>query len=82
MAKLTLSVDKDVVTEAKRYAKANNTSVSALFTNFVLSLNAPRRRMKIGPLTRKLTGIMKLPPGKDFREVLTDALMEKYEITK
>lgn len=83
MTKLTLSIDENVVEKAKQIAEANNTSVSAMFTNFVQSMAASKPgRPKIGPITRRLTGIAKLPPGKDYREVLTDALMEKYGVGK
>lgn len=79
MTKLTLSVDEAVVEKAKQVAEANGTSVSAMFSRFVQSLSAPRGQpATIGPLTRKLSGIVKLPPDKDDRELLTDALADKY----
>ena len=37
MTKLTLSVEEDVAEQAKRLAKANKTSVSAMFSRFVRS---------------------------------------------
>ena len=55
-------------------------SVSAMFSQFVQSMANRPKDFKIGPLTRKLTGIAKLPPGKDYKEALTDALCEKYGI--
>lgn len=79
MTKLTLSVDETVVEVAKRIAEANNTSVSAMFSQFVQSLAASRARGgKTGPLTRKLSGIMELPPKPDYKELVTDALSDKY----
>jgi hypothetical protein len=83
MTKLTLSVEEDVVEKAKHIAAANKTSVSAMFSQFVHSMADSRGRgPKIGPLTRKLTGVAKLPPGKDYKEVLADALAEKYGVGK
>ena len=41
-----------------------------------------QRPAKIGPLTRKLMGVVKLPPGKTYQDVLTEALMEKYRPRK
>jgi hypothetical protein len=83
VTKLTLSVDEAVVKQAKQIAQANGTSVSAMFSQFVRSMAGSRRRpTKIGPLTRKLSGIVKLPPDKDYKELLTEALMEKYGITE
>jgi hypothetical protein len=83
MTKLTLSVEEDVVEKAKQIAEANKTSVSAMFSQFVQSLASNRpRKSEIGPLTRKLTGVAKLPAGKDYKDVLTDALIEKYGVGK
>jgi len=81
MTKLTLSVDETIVERAKEIARANGTSVSSMFSQFVQSMGAAKPRAdRIGPLTRKLIGIAKLPPGKDYKEVLADALAEKYGI--
>jgi hypothetical protein len=79
MTKLTLSVDEIVVEKAKRVAKANKTSVSAMFSQFVESVaTPPTRRAKIGPLTRKLSGVITLPSGKDYKRLLAKALMDKH----
>ena len=81
MTKLTLSVEEATVARAKEIAHANGTSVSAMFSQFVKSMDSPLPQdFKIGPITRKLTGIAKLPPGKDYKEVLSDALAEKYGV--
>ncbi len=64
-------------------AEANQTSVSAMFSQFVQSAGAePNRRAKIGPLARKLSGIVKLPAGKDYKELLAEALLEKHGIAR
>jgi hypothetical protein len=79
MTKLTLSVEEDVVEKAKRIARANGTSVSSMFSNFVLSMAAARKpSFEIGPITRRAMGIAKLPPGKDYKELLAEALEAKY----
>ncbi|HUT36937.1 MAG TPA: DUF6364 family protein [Planctomycetota bacterium] len=79
MTKLTLSVDEEVVAQAKRLAKENGRSVSAMFTQIVRAMAGQKqRRRPIGPLTRKVSGIISLPKGKTFDDVLTDALMDKY----
>jgi hypothetical protein len=79
MTKLTLSIDKTVIEKAKQLAEANQTSVSAMFSQFVQSMAGRHTRPgKIGPLTRKATGMLKLPPGKDYRDLLTEALQDKY----
>jgi len=81
MTKLTLSVDETTIERAKEIAKANGTSVSAMFSRFVQSMDADRPKyFRIGPITRKAAGIAKLPPDKDYKEFLSDALAEKYGI--
>jgi len=83
MNKLTLSIAQSVVEKAKHIAESNKTSVSAMFSQFVESIASERTRSaKIGPLTRKLSGMMKLRLGKDYKDLITDALMEKYKIAK
>jgi hypothetical protein len=83
MIKLTLSIEPSVVQKAKQMAEANKTSVSAMFSQFVEAAATQRpRRTKTGPMTRKLSGIIQLPPGKDDKELLTDALAEKYGVDK
>ena len=79
MTKLTLSVDEATVKKAKEIAEANGTSVSAMFRRFVQSIAARHGRSDdIGPLTRKVSGILTLPEGEDYKDLLTDALIEKH----
>jgi hypothetical protein len=83
MNKLTLSIEEPIVEKAKKIAEANQTSVSAMFSQFVESMAAQSTRpAKLGPLTRRLSGLMKLRSGKDYKNLITDALMERYKITK
>jgi hypothetical protein len=80
MTKLTLSIEESVVEKAKQIAEANRTSVSAMFSRFVESLaNRHELPRKIGPLTRKLSGVVKLPSCKNYKELLANALAEKYK---
>ena len=79
MTKLTLSLDKRVAEEAKRLAKRSGRSVSAMFSQFLLAMSrAEEASPDIGPLTRKASGLVSLPEGKTEREVLEEALIEKY----
>jgi hypothetical protein len=72
-------MDEETIKEAKRLAAEQGTSVSAMFTRLVRAMaHEPGKEIEIGPITRRLTGVMSLPEGKSYREALTDALMEKY----
>ena len=81
MTKLTLSVDERVLREAKRLAKRRGTSVSAMFSHFVrAAADQGQNRRRLGPLTRKASGMARLPKGKTYRRVLEDALLGKHEL--
>lgn len=83
MKKLTLSADEKVIAQAKRLAARQRTSVSALFASFVRAMS---RKQGLAPeippdsITARVTGIASLPKGKSERDVLTEALQEKYDI--
>lgn len=75
MTELTLSVEEDVVRQAQEIAEANNTSVSAMFTNFVRSLAKDQgRNIPEGSIARRAVGLLRLPPGKDDKELVAEAI--------
>jgi len=83
MKKLTLSVDPEVIDQAKRLAAESGTSVSALFERFVRLLARKRpKAQRLGRITREATGLISLPPDQSERDVLAEALAEKYGIEK
>jgi len=79
MKKLTLSADAEVIEEAREVARQSGTSVSSMFERFVrLRAQQARGTRSLGPLTRKASGLIVLPKGRSERQVLEDALREKY----
>lgn len=79
MSKLTLDVDEAIADKAKRIAQEGNTSVAAMFSAFVRSL--PDRADdpgELGPLTRKLTGILKTPGEATYEDELARAVNHKH----
>ena len=79
MKKLTLSVEPDVLEEARELAEQTGTSVSSMFGRFVRLMAGKRRAARpLGPLTRKASGMIVLPKGRSERQVLEDALLEKH----
>ncbi|MBW8014550.1 MAG: ribbon-helix-helix protein, CopG family [Planctomycetes bacterium] len=81
MGKLTISMDDDIIRAAKQLAAADNVSVSAMFRRYVLCRLKPQKpKIKIGPLTKKATGIIKLDESKSDKELIAEALMEKYSL--
>lgn len=81
MKKLTLSADPEVIAEAHRLAREQGTSVSAIFSRLIRLLARRRnQRPAIGPLARKASGLIELPPGQLEQDVLADALADKYGV--
>ena len=83
--KLTLTATPEVIALAEEQAKNEGTSISAMFANFVMekekmSKRHMRTRSKstIGPLTRSLTGIVRLPDDFDEKEFMSRVFMEKH----
>ncbi len=83
MPKLTLSANATTVALAKSLAAEQNTSVSALFERFVNLVAAKRSNQgKVAPLTRQVSGLVKLPKRRDPRTVLEDALLERHGLSR
>lgn len=76
--KLTLTIDKSVIEDAKTYAKEHGKSLSQIIENYLKSLPMEREKQEISPNVRKLTGVIKLPKDFDYKKELSDALAEKY----
>lgn len=81
--KLTLSVDRAVIAKARRISKRRRTSVSALFSHFISSLeeeNPPVREMP--PITKRIlemgAKLPKVAADWDYRDELVDSIAEKY----
>ena len=77
MSKLTLSADPQLVERGKRFATAKGTSLSSLFSRFLEALLREQEEdFRPGPITRRATGLARLPRGKSDRQLLEDALAE------
>jgi len=84
MKKLTLTADEKVIDAARRYADEHGTSISALFSRFVLALTAEQSSgsptLSRKSLTRKMSGIISVPKDAGDEDLLGDALADKYGI--
>ena len=79
--KLTLSIEREVVDAAKAYAKDRKKSLSNIVEEYLKALATRKSTNKKDELTkivRELKGSLKLPKGKIYKELLQDALVEKY----
>lgn len=76
MAKLTLSVEKSVVSRAKRYAKEQGVSVSEMVETYLAAVVAPPGAdLRDSPILRSLRGSLK----KGDVEAYRNHLASKYE---
>ena len=69
MAKLTLSVDEEVVTRAKRFAADHGTSVSKMVQHYLESATEPADE-DLPPVLRSLRGILKNADRQDYMDYL------------
>jgi hypothetical protein len=75
-SKLTLNIDQDVIENVKNTKR----SVSKLVEEYLASISNKNAILNkpLGPITQEIAGIIKVKKGIDYKELLTDALMEKY----
>jgi hypothetical protein len=66
--KLTIKLDNDVITRAKRYAQRRRTSLSKMIESY----------LDITPLVKSLSGIISLPEDYDYKKDRTEYLIKKY----
>ena len=79
-AKLTLSVDPQVVARAKEYAERNKTSVSELVQTYLSIVTKPPkadRGKELPPVLSSLRGLVK-DDGLDYREEHRKHLAARY----
>ena len=78
--KLTLSLDKTIIENAKNYAKSNNISLSKLIESYLTTLTKRRgNSSEITPLVESLSGVISLDKDFDVKDAYADYLIEKYK---
>lgn len=81
--KLTLTIDKEVIEIAKRYAKEKGQSVSELVENYFKLIAIDKRKIKkkeLSPKVSRLRGIIKTDEPVDYKEILTEERTKKYGV--
>ncbi|SCY66815.1 DUF6364 family protein [Flavobacterium caeni] len=75
--KLTLNLDKEVIDEAKTYAKSHRVSLSKLIENYLNSLTREaKKKSSVSSLVESLTGI--IPSDYDDKRDYRDYIDKKY----
>jgi len=80
-SKLTLSLKKEVITAAKKYAKSKNTSLSSLIENYLAKVvtKTSDTKSEISPLVKSLSGVLNVGKQQNLKKDLTDYLAKKYK---
>lgn len=79
--KLTLTLQKEVIEQAKKYAKDKGQSLSDLVENYLKLITVPTEKGKPGrvsPKIKKMQGIVRIPLDKDYKQILAEELAKKY----
>ncbi|PWL32108.1 DUF6364 family protein [uncultured Roseivirga sp.] len=78
--KLTLSLDKEVIAEAKAYAKATGRSLSEMVETYLKKVTKPQKvdEEELSEDLKKLYGCIKLPADFDYKKEMGNILYEKY----
>jgi len=78
--KLTLRLDKRVITNAKNYAQKHKISLSKMVESYLDSVTKNKSNdIEITPLVESLSGVVNLPNDFDYKKEYTDYLTEKYK---
>lgn len=79
--KLTLTLEKEIIDRAKRYAKEEKRSLSDIVENYLkmLTLNKPNEKVeKLNPTVESLRGSFKMPAEMDYKKELNKRREDKY----
>ena len=79
--KLTLTLKKKIIEQAKEYAAQEGRSLSEIVENYFKLLVENREKepiTELSPRVKKLKGILKVDKDFDFKKVLEDELIKKY----
>ncbi|MEI7695939.1 MAG: DUF6364 family protein [Chlorobium sp.] len=85
LAKLTLTIDDEVISRAKIYAQRQQRSVSKIVQEYLKSISDINRTeistFRLDPIiTNRITGMFKENySGESYKEILSAALMEKLQ---
>ncbi len=80
--KLTLSIEQEVIEAAKDYAKNHGRSLSNIVEEYLKALSeqkTTKKKAELSKIVSDLKGSINLPKDSEtFKELLQDALIEKY----
>jgi hypothetical protein len=72
-ARLTVRVPRDLIEEAKQYARENRTTLTRLISEYLRELAARREPLADAPIVRSLSGtLFQAVTVEDYRQHLAD----------
>lgn len=81
--KLTLTLEKEIIEQAKKYASQKGRSLSEMVENYFKYLTESKIKEEKDQLTkrvRKLKGILKVDSNFDYRQILDKERSKKHGI--
>lgn len=78
--KLTLTLEKEVIEVAKKYAKQKGQSLSGLVENYfkLLTKEVETERAELSPKVKSLRGILKVDKSFDYKKILEEEILNKH----
>ncbi len=76
--KLTLSLDGSTIEMAKEFAKSKGQSLSEIIENYLKLVSRKNTKSKISAKVSGLKGSISLPKDADYKELLGNAISDKY----
>jgi hypothetical protein len=77
--KLTLSLDQDVIEQAKQFAQSQHQSLSKLIEGYLRQAIKPKETAApLTPLVAKLSGVLDARKVADHKQEYADYLTDKY----
>ena len=75
--KLTIKLDNEVISRAKKYAQNRKTSLSKMIESFLDSVTKDETDdIEITPLVKSLSGVVRLPENFDYKKERADFLIK------
>lgn len=77
--KLTLSIEKEVIEQSKRYAASQNRSLSDLIESYLRTITVTEgKNIEITNKVKSLSGSFKAPADFDYKKVLVEEIIRKH----
>ncbi|GJM31248.1 MAG: hypothetical protein DHS20C18_02490 [Saprospiraceae bacterium] len=79
--KLTLTLEKEVIEAAKKYANEKGQSLSELVENYFKFLTKDSKvetKIELSPKVKSLKGILKVNEDFDYKKILEEEIIKKH----